>query len=146
MPIIPGAEIFDAAVPGRGETQEIIGNYDFATDGGLVGDIALRGEALPLGAIVTDALLIVDTIPTSGGGATIAVKVEGAADIQAAAAIAGAPWSTTGAKRASAVTATSTVVTTTASRQPTITVGTAALTAGKLKVILKYVLYNATRA
>lgn len=145
MAIIPGAEIFDAAQPGRGETQEVIGNYDFATDGGLVGDIALRGEAIPLGAIITDALLIVDTIPT-GATATIAVKVEGAADIQAAAAISGAPWSTTGAKRASAVTATSAVVTTTAARQPTITVGTANLTAGKLKVILKYVLYNATRA
>lgn len=145
MPTTPNAEIFDTNAPGRGETQEVISNYDFATDGGVIGDIALRGEALPLGAIVTDALIIVDTIPT-GAGATIAVKVEGAADIQAAAAISGTPWSTTGAKRASAVTATSAVVTTTASRQPTITVATAALTAGKFKVILKYVLYNSARA
>lgn len=146
MPIIAKAEIFGANQPGRGETQEIICNYDFATDGGATGDIALRGEAVPSGAIITDALLLVDTIPTSGGAATIAVKVEGAADIQAAAAISGAPWSTTGAKRASAVTATSATVVTTASRQPTITVGTAALTAGKLKVILKYVIYDATVA
>lgn len=145
MPITPKAEIFDTNAPGRGETQEVIANYDFATDGGLIGDIALRGEAIPLGAIVTDALLIVDTIPT-GAGATIAVKVEGAADIQAAVAISGAPWSTTGAKRASAVTATSAVVTTTASRQPTITVGTANLTAGTFKLILKYVFYNSARA
>src|SRR4051794_27625014 len=141
MPIIPKAEQFSANAPGRGESQEIICNYDFATDGGLVGDIAMRGEAVPSGAIITDALLIVDTIPV-GATATIAVKVEGGADIQAAAAISGAPWSTTGAKRASAMTATATPVVTTASRQPTITVGTANLTAGKLKLILKYAQYD----
>lgn len=141
MAIIPNAERFAINNPGRGETQEVIANYDFATDGGLVGDIALRGEAIPSGAIITDALLIVDTIP-AGATATIAVKVEGAADIQAAAAISGAPWSTTGAKRASAVTATAAPVVTTASRQPTITVGTANLTAGKIKLILKYVQYD----
>lgn len=146
MAITPKAEIFGTKQTYRGEPQYVIANYDFATDGGAVGDIALRGEAIPSGAVITDALLLVDTIPTSGGAATIAVKVEGAADIQAAAAIAGAPWSTATPKRASAVTATSAPLVTTASRQPTITVATAALTAGKFKVILAYIQYDSTEA
>jgi hypothetical protein len=31
--------------------------YDFATDGGAVGAIPLRGDKLPSGAVVVDALL-----------------------------------------------------------------------------------------
>jgi hypothetical protein len=146
MPIIPKAEQFSINAPGRGETQEIIANYDFATDGGAIGDIALRGEAIPSGAIITDALLLIDTVPTSGGAATVAVKVEGAADIQAAAAISGSPWSAATAKRCSAVTATAAPVVTTAARQPTITVAAATLTAGKFKLILKYVQYDSAVA
>jgi hypothetical protein len=146
MPIISNAERFSINNPGRGEAQEVISNYDFATDGGAVGDIALRGEAIPSGAIVTNALIIVDTPPTSGGSATIAVKIEGAADIQAAVAYNGAPWSTAGAKRASVLTSTAAPIVTTASRQPTITVGTAALTAGRIKLILVYMMYDNTVA
>lgn len=138
MSFIPGTFKVKAGAS-LGRPKPAVGLYDFAVDGGVSGDIVLRGDTIPNGAIVVDALLQVDTVPTSAGAATIAVKVQGAADVQAAVAISGAPWSTTGAKRASAVTATAAPITTTAVRTPTITVGTADLTAGKLRVVVWYV-------
>ena len=39
--------------------------YDFARDGGAVGDIAMRGDSLPEGAIVTSGMVhVVDDIAT----------------------------------------------------------------------------------
>ncbi len=122
---------------GIGNRKSAVGRYSFATDGGAVGDITLRGGGLPAGAVIVDALVITDTVLTSGGAATVAIKVEGAADINAADAIAGAPWSTTGAKRAD-LTATTAVVTTTVARSIVATVGTAALTAGAFRVVVFY--------
>jgi hypothetical protein len=92
---------------------------------------------VPSGAIITDVLLNVDTVPTSGGAATISVDTESAADMFAAAAISGAPWSTTGAKLG-AKTATTAPIKTTASRAIKITVATATLTAGKFQVAVRY--------
>lgn len=112
--------------------------YDFAVDGGAVGDIVLRGQSVPSGAIITDVLIKVTTALTSGGAATVALKSEGAADLNAADAISGAPWSTTGAKRGD-LDADTAPVTTTADRAITATVGTAALTAGKFTVFVTYV-------
>lgn len=114
-------------------------HYDFAVDGGTVGDIALRGQKIPQGAIITDVLIDVETVLTSGGAATVAVKAESAADLNAADAISGAPWSTTGAKRGD-FTATSAPIKTTAERTITATVGAFALTAGKFSVIVSYIL------
>lgn len=113
-------------------------HYDFAVDGGAVGDIPLRGRQIPSGAIIIDTLIDVETALTSGGAATVALKSEGAADLNAADAISGAPWSTTGAKRGD-LTATSAPVKTTADRTITATVGTAALTAGKFSIVVTYV-------
>lgn len=112
-------------------------HYDFAVDGGAVGDIALRGQKIPQGAIITDVLIDVDTVLTSGGAATVALKAESAADLNAADAISGAPWSSTGAKRGD-LTATTAPVKTTAERTVTATVAAAALTAGKFSVIVSY--------
>jgi sugar/nucleoside kinase (ribokinase family) len=69
--------------------QSWIFEYDFAKDGGAVGDITLRGTPLPVGAVVLGAYIDVRTAVTSGGLATVALKVTGAGDILAAAAIAG---------------------------------------------------------
>lgn len=121
-----------------GAPKPAVGLYSFALDGGATGDITLRGDTLPSGAIIVDALIHVDTVPTSGGAATVAIKVEGAADINAADAISGAPWSTVGAKRAD-FTATTAPVKTTAARSIVATVGTATLTAGIFKVVVWYV-------
>lgn len=138
MAVIEGAEEIGLAL-GRGEAVPIVARYDFATDGGAVGDITLRGDQqIPSGAVIVDALLIVDTPLTSGGAGTVALKVESSADILSADAVSGAPWSTSGAKRCT-LTATSAPVTTTAARDVTATVGTAALTAGAFRVVVWYV-------
>lgn len=137
MPIIEGAGKAGAGL-GVGRRRLAVCLYDFAVDGGAVGDIALRGDSvIPSGAIITDVLIHVDTALTSGGSATVAIKSEGAADLNAADAISGAPWSTTGAKRGD-LTATTAPVKTTAARTVTATVGTAALTAGKFSVYVSY--------
>ena len=74
--------------------------YSFAKLGGATGDIVLDGDVLPEGAIVLDTLIEVDTSPDSAAHtATIALKVQSAADLQAAKAVSEAPWSTVGAKR-----------------------------------------------
>lgn len=136
MPIIEGAGRAGVGL-GVGRRRMAVGLYSFAIDGGAVGDIALRGDAIPSGAIITDVLVHVDTALTSGGAATVALKAESAADLNAADAVSGAPWSTTGAKRGG-LTATTAPVKTTAARAITATVATAALTAGKFSVYVSY--------
>ncbi len=120
--------------------KEWKGEYDFAVDGGAVSTITLRSDdgGLPAGAIVEGGLIEVDTILTSGGAPTVAVQAEGAGDIQAAAAISGAPWSTTGRKSVVPVFTGATTVKTTIVRNPAIVIATATLTAGKFRVILFY--------
>ena len=99
MPVIEASRKMENTL-GVGGSYWAFGLYEFALDGGAVGDIALRGApVIPSGAVIINALIYVDTVPTSGGAATIAIKTEGAADINAADAISGAPWSSTGAKR-----------------------------------------------
>lgn len=136
MPVIEGTRRLGAGLGGG--RKAAVGLYSFATDGGAVGDITLRGDSVPSGAAVVDAYIKVDTALTSGGSATVAIKLEGAADINAADAISGAPWSTTGVKRAD-FTATTAPVVTTAARSIKATVGTAALTAGAFTVVVEYV-------
>ena len=136
MPIIEQTGT-DTGTLGRGRVSVAVGRYDFAVDGGTVGDITLRGDTIPSGAIITDVLIRVDTVLTSGGAATVALKAESAADLNAADAISGAPWSTTGAKRGD-LTATTAPVLTTAARAIVATVATAALTAGKFRVFVTY--------
>lgn len=137
MGIIEGARKITAG-GAIGDKKYARGLYDFATDGGAMGDITLRGDSIPSGAIITDALLHIDTALTSGGAATVAIKTEGAADINNADAVSGAPWSTTGAKRAD-FTATTAPIKTTAARNIVATVATAALTAGKFSAVVEYV-------
>jgi hypothetical protein len=138
MPIIEGTGKVGA---GRalGRIRRAVALYDFDIDGGTVGDIPLRGDStIPAGAILVDSLIHVDTAVTSGGAATLAIKAESAADINAADVVSGAPWSTVGAKRGD-LTATSAPVKTTVARTLTATVAVAALTAGKFTVIVEYV-------
>lgn len=132
--------------------------YDFSIHGGAVGDIPLRVR-VPKGAIVVASFAKVLTAPT-GASATIGVKLEGAGDIFAVAAISGAPWSSTGIKLGLArytatialgsgdgsdesVTEAGAFVTTTVERELTLSVGTAVLTAGKINIFIQYVV-NAT--
>jgi hypothetical protein len=115
------------------------GRYDFAVDGGAVGTIAITAEKIPANAIILGGLVEVDTAVTSGGSATVAVQVEGAGDIVAAAAVSGAPWSTTGRKSVVPAFTGATTVKTTAARDISIVVAAAALTAGVVDVYLAYI-------
>ena len=115
-------------------------HYSFAKHGGAVGDIVLSGDVLPKGAIVLDTVVKVDTAPDSAAHtATIALKSEGAGDLQAAKKVEEAPWSTTGVKRGS-MTATTAPILTTARRKITATIATQALTKGKFTVFVRYLL------
>ena len=63
--------------------------YSFAKEGGAIGDITLRGPAIPPNALIIGGIIDVENAVTAGGAATIALRIEGAADLLAAAAIAG---------------------------------------------------------
>lgn len=118
----------------------MIGTYDFSVSGGAVGVISLldcnsRAATLPKGAIITSAYIDVLTAPTSGGSATIAVGTGQAAnDLKAALAIASYTGIVAGIPVGSAATA----VKLTADGQLQISIATAALTAGKLNVIVEF--------
>lgn len=115
------------------------GRYDFAVDGGAAGDIDLTATAqIPANAVILGGFVEVDTALTSGGAGEMAVKVEGAADMVASAAVGGAPWSTTGRKSVIPVFTGATAVKTTESRKIEATVGVADLTAGAFDVVLFY--------
>ena len=119
------------------------GEYDFAVDGGAVGSITLRsvnaaGAALPVGAVIMGGYVDVLTAVTSGGAGTVAINSEGAGDLVAAAAVSGAPWSTTGRKSVIPVFTGASTVKTTAARNLVATIATAALTAGKFRVVVFY--------
>lgn len=132
---------YTGGYPTASNIKAVRGRYDFAVDGGAVGDIDLSGS-IPANSVVLGGFVEVDVAPTSGGSATVALKVEGAGDIVAAASIGGAPWSTTGRKSVIPVFTGATTVKTTAARKVVATVATAALTAGQFDVVLFYVALN----
>lgn len=112
--------------------------YDFAVDGGAQGDISLFPDvAIPNGAVVLGAYINVLTVPTSGGAATVALKLQAAADVNAADLISGAPWSTTGWKAADLAVG-SAPIQLTADRNLVATIGAADLTAGVFDVLIAY--------
>lgn len=105
------------------------------------------GVTLPQYAVVIGGFFEVNTVFTSAAGtATIAIHVQGANDIQTAAAVSGAPYSTTGLKEITPKSNApeSTGIKLTAAREITATVGTQDLTAGKLTGFLHYVVSAAT--
>jgi hypothetical protein len=134
MPIIEGTTVVKSAQ----------GEYDFAVDGGAVSTITLRGlntqsigNNIPAGSVITGGYIEVDTPLTSGGAATVAVSAESAGDLTAAAVLGGAPWSTTGRKSLIVVSG-ATSIKTTVLRNLSIAIATAALTAGKFRVVVFY--------
>lgn len=124
----------------REQIHTLKATYDFAKQGGAVSAIQLLGPdgkaaVLPKGAIVRDCLIDVLTAPTSGGGATIALGTgQAATDLKAATAI----GSYTGLVTCVPVGTAATAIKLTADRTPTATIATAALTAGKINVLIHY--------
>lgn len=139
MSLQPGTfKVGSASSSGRSKWARA--QYSFATDGGAVGDITLTTTpVVPSGAIVVNAVVKVGTVLTSGGAATVALKLEGAADLNAADLISGAPWSSTGVKKCDKFDAENEGVLTTAARSVVATVATAALTAGVFDVYVEYI-------
>ena len=139
MPIAPILLPEDALV----RAQMIVrGKYDFAVDGGAVSTIAITsGLPIPSGSVIVGGYIDVTTQLTSGGSATIACQVEAANDIIAAVAV--ASW-TAGRfnilpSEASGSLTASTYRKTTADRNISIVIATAALTAGVFNVVLKVI-------
>lgn len=57
-------------------------SYDFAVDGGAIGNVTLRGGTLPSGAIIIGSTTKQTAAFTSAGAATIGVGAEAAGDLQ----------------------------------------------------------------
>jgi hypothetical protein len=134
-------------IEGTARLKSIVGEYDFAIDGGALGSLTLRaapppgdllGNDIPNGSVIEGGYIEVVTPPTSGGAGTVSVDTEAAGDTLAATAVSGAPWSTTGRKSITEAFTGATTVKTTARRNIAITIGAFALTAGKFRVVLFY--------
>lgn len=115
------------------------GRYDFAVDGGAVSTIVISAEKIPANAIILGGVVEVDTVVTSGGAGSLAIEVEAAGDIVAAAVVSGAPWSTTGRKSVVPAFTGATSVKTTQARDIKVVIAAAALTAGVVDVSLAYI-------
>jgi hypothetical protein len=128
-----------SVIEGTKGLKEWKGSYDFAVDGGLVSTITLRSNdgEIPIGSVIEGGYADVVT-PLASATGTGALQAEAANDIIAAAAAAGAPWSTAGRKSVIPSFTGATTVKTTAKRKPALVVGTAALTAGKFDLVLFY--------
>ncbi len=112
--------------------------YDFAVDAGAQGAITLfPSTAIPSGSLILGAYINVGTAIT-GVGASVALHINAADDIEAATAISGAPWSTTGWKAAGDLPYGAAPVQLTADRNITATITAADLTAGVFDVLVAY--------
>lgn len=111
--------------------------YDFSVDGGAIGDIPLRGDSLPEGAVVTGGMVHVNAACAGGASATISLKVESAADVMTATTMAGMVTNALIDVEPDG-TAANAIRTTENGRQVVATIATAALTAGKFVVALEY--------
>lgn len=113
--------------------EMIMQEYDFARDGGAIGDIPLRGPKVPNGFRVTSTFIETLTGITSGGLATIALKMNADGDLLADAAIAG--FAAAGVDAGIPVGTAATAVKATDNRTIYLQVKVADLTAGKLRVV-----------
>ena len=130
MPIIEGAQ-------SRGVAKF---SYDFDIEGGAQGDIILRGTPLPSKAIVWDGVVDVITALVGVGASAAVSTAQAANDLITAAAVAGAPWSTTGSKAVVPVGTAAASIKLTADRAPKLVVSAADLTAGKFNLFIEYYL------
>lgn len=112
--------------------------YDFATDGGAVGNVTLRGAPLPVGFRVVNAIWEPTTAFTSGGSAQISLGTSsGAATNLLGAAVLGTNG-TTGPKQGVPDWATvADSVKVSVESQPVLAVSVAALTAGAGVLVLQ---------
>lgn len=122
-----------------GRTKWARAYYDFATDGGAIGAIPLRGDKLPKNAVVLSTVVRVETNVASGGAATVSVGVQGATDIRAAATLSTAPALDSTGNKLGAITRATAPVNVSADKDVVATVAVAALTAGRFSVLIEYI-------
>lgn len=122
-----------------GRTKWARGYYDFATDGGAIGALNLRGDKIPAGARVLATYIDVTTIVTSGGAATVSLGVETATDVRAAAILGNAPSLAAVATPLGAITRATAATKTAAERHIVATIAVATLTAGAFSVLVEYI-------
>jgi hypothetical protein len=112
--------------------------YDFALDGGAIGDITLRGSVLPAGAFIVGGWVDIVTALTSGGAATAALKTVAAGDLLPA--TGKASFEASGKiGLATFINGGMLVGPTTTATPIKLTVAAAALTAGKFVVAAEYI-------
>lgn len=146
-PVWVPANAANANLGGLGQMGVAKMSYRFSVDGGAQSTITpTNSPTIPINAILLGAIIDTVTIPV-GIGASIGVGVSaGLASptvaIQAAAAISGSPWSTTGPKLSSAVTFAAFKKMTAAGRL-TITISAADLTDGAFSINVPYMIGNA---
>lgn len=122
----------------------VVGKYSFAKQGGVTGDINLLNDitdststvVIPDNAVVKQVYIDVITQPTGGSTSTVAVKLQTAADLLGATAIASVTGQLDGTPDGSAAN----MVKLTADRTLKTTIGTADLTGGQFNVYVEYVL------
>ncbi len=115
-------------------------SYSFAEHGGAVGDLDLDlSTEIPAGSYVTHGYVVVSTVPTSSGAATLALTLLASDDTVPASVLSASPWASRGrrplAPPPSGVTS---VKSDAAQATARLTIGTAALTAGAFDVVLYY--------
>lgn len=126
---------------GLGNLRVARATFDLAVVANRTAEAHPTAFKIPVNSIIVGGFMEVNTAITGEASATLAVHVQSANDIQTAAAVIGAPWSTIGLKAITpkANTPESTGIKITSSDKPiTFTVGTAALLTGKVTVYLYY--------
>ncbi|MFJ4828400.1 hypothetical protein ACIP79_00440 [Streptomyces sp. NPDC088747] len=115
--------------------------YDFAVDAGAVGTITMRGDTIPSGAILLDAFVEVTTAFTPTTTTTVALTVQSAGDLRAAALTNASPAviSTTGVKRLLVDASDADLIKATADRAISLVIAAGAVTAGVCSVVVGYV-------
>lgn len=130
----------------RNRKGTLKGIFDFAARGGAIGTYNLLDEdgnvvALPAGAIITQVYFdIVTAFTSTGGTGTIALTANTSGDLLAAVDADTLPLSAGHPGAGIPVGTAATMVKTTADRNLSLAVATAALTAGKIHVFVDYVL------
>lgn len=116
-----------------GAVRRVKAVYDFDADGGAAGDITL-GENIPAGSIIRAVVANEITGLTSGGSATLTLKA-GSTALTGATAFGDVP-----APGEIALASSATAIAVSAESELTLTIGTAALTAGKVAFYVEYYL------
>lgn len=140
---VPSWSAMGGAVPGStgtGMLQYAQAKYSFAVDGGAVSTITLAGNAtLPANAIILGGTINVTTQLTSGGAATVAIGTSAGSSTTSILGATAVASFTTGQLAMKPVFTAATYQKLSAAGQVTVTIATAALTAGVMDIILVYV-------